>query len=209
LNAVYKAFLRKILDGAAGKMIELAQQRQARPLMCSELVFLCFHNAPTMPQGALSLAIAGLDVGGNNSEAWLKPTGPEHGSLLDLIKRRSSPADLPDAMRGPTRDDSFSEGTATLPDDFALLLEACESSPPSSTESTEGTLDADTAKSIQGLAEALRQLETPARGEPSLDEGLRDPPGAKDIEKWLSHFVSPRDLEQSPTLEQVGRLILT
>lgn len=62
---------------------------------------------------------------------------------------------------------------------------------------------------MQGLAQALRDLENAQRKVQGIEEGSLDPPGLKELEKWFSHLISPRDLQESSSLRRVGRLVLT
>jgi hypothetical protein len=104
----------------------------------------------------------------------------------------------------------MSESGTAIPDDFEALLDACErENPEPSSESVEGALDEETVDSMQNLARALRSLEIAQRGSNGLEEGLLDRPGLKDLERWLSHFVSPRDLQDSSSLRPVGRLVVS
>jgi len=215
LTPFFRTLIRNVLDSAAGRLIEMATTGRARPLMCSELVFMCYLRAPAEPLGALRLAIGGWPMPDGSSESLVAPLLPEKGSLLDVVKRRGL-AEAPLTGAGPARDDAYSE-TDGPPDDLELLVNACEKekgvwSPDDASEADEGTAAAQLAASFGRLAFALRSVEVAARGplasDKALDESSKDPPGLAEIERWLSHFVSPRDLERSPTLKSLGPLAI-
>ena len=200
-----RALIRRVLDLAAGLLVDAATRGRPLRLMCSEFVYRCFLEAKAERPGELRLAIAGLGPSADEADPPLiAPAGARPGSILDLARNNWPPPEDASAeapalyQNGATEDRSLS---------FAALEEivaACEEESIDEAVVPAG-LDADLLRSVQRLAKAVQTVNA-LPGEEGISEVLTGAPRLDDLEKWLGHFVSPKDLAESPTLDQVGRL---